>query len=891
MTLKPGILVALAAVASGALPVPVSNAQSVSDDALALEEIVVSARKREESLQSVPIAVSVFSNARLEQLAIENIENLSRFTPSLFFDEGVLPTDTRPVIRGASSLRGRPNVGVLVDFVDVSSESLTVAGGGITTNLRLLDLERVEVVKGPQSALYGRSAFTGAINYVTRRPDEVFTGEVRLSHDDQSASELRLTAGGPLIDDKLGARVVFSKYDSDGYYTNPNTGGELGATDSVGGALGLEWDISDTTSAYFRVEHSNDKHTPRAEVHVSSMTPVSDPANFIGTGTVTDDAVMFPHTGFGTTVCNTIDRIQPYYDSIGIPGSPPCRPLLVGELSANESMIDLSADPRTGRDFLGSDIDTTRYHLDINVDLDYADFTYILGYLDNKALIQQDFDKNNRMIFSSFSPFPPPGMATSQYGLSAMSQQHLDTRQVNHELRLSGESDKVTWLLSLLHWEEDMHLLFDDEWWLREGGNAGAVLGVLNSTVFSFLSQPVGPFPDFCALMYPGNPACIPAVTSLQDSLGNTPAIPINRETRHTSLAALATVNLTNDVAVTFEGRLLTETIDYSGEATDISFSGQFGNDPWWGAMFRTGEMTFNTVEEDTFVPKVTVDWAAADNLLLYAYYSQAFKPGGIATTDVNGDVRDGEYKSEELEAYELGFKSDFRGGSIRWNSAVFYYDYFDQQVPFQFISPVTNQFQTSVVNAGETEITGFETDLVWNSAYFDGLSFNLSYTYTDAEFTSFNLNEILSPAGGSVSTFNRAKAGNEDGDFSGNVPPLTPKNAATASIRYDGNFDGGMAGFIELFGKYQDERFVSEGNRAWLPAYTLVDLYAGLQKDRWAFTLYVQNVADDDKIKSGLGNVDFTLLPDGRSLPQAFQLYLPQPRTIGARLQVNFGE
>ncbi len=891
MKLKAGILAALAAAASGALPVSVSHAQSAGDDSLALEEIVVSARKRDESLQSVPIAVSVFSNARLEQLAIESIENLARFTPSLFFDEGVLPIDTRPVIRGASSLRGRPNVGVLVDFVDVSSESLTVAGGGITTNLRLLDLERVEVVKGPQSALYGRSAFTGAINYVTRRPDEEFTGDIRLSYDDQSTSELRLTAGGPLIEDKLGARIVFSKYDSDGYYTNPNTGGELGATDSVGGALGLEWNMSDRTSAYFRVEHSNDEHTPRAEVHVSSMSPVSDPSNFIGTGTVTEDAVMFPHTGFGTTVCNTIDRLQPYYDSIGIPGSPPCRPLLVGELSADESMLDLSPDPRTGRDFLGSDIDTTRYHLDINVEFDNADFTYILGYLDNQALVQQDFDKNNRMIFSSFSPFPPPGMATSQYGLSAMSEQHLDTKQVNHEFRLSGDSEKITWLLSLLHWEEDMQLQFDDEWWLREGGNAGAVLGVLNSTVFSYLSQPVGPFPDFCALMYPGNPACVPAVTSLQDSLGDTPAIPINRKTKHTSLAALATVNLTESVSVTLEGRLLTETIDYSGEATDISFSGQFGNDPWWGSMFRTGEMTSNTVEEDTFVPKVTVDWAAADNLLLYGYYSQAFKPGGIATTDVNGDVRDGEYKSEQLEAFELGFKSDFRNGSIRWNSAVFYYDYFDQQVPFQFISPVTNQFQTSVVNAGETEITGFETDIVWNSAFVDGLSVNLSYTFTDAEFTSFNLNEILSPAGGSVSTFNRAKAGNEDGDFSGNVPPLTPENAATASIRYDANFDDGMAGFIELFGKYQDERFVSEGNRAWLPAYTLVDLYAGLQKDRWAFTLFVQNLGDDDKIKSGLGNVDFTLLPDGRSLPQAFQLYLPQPRTIGARLQVNFGE
>ncbi|MDJ0700295.1 MAG: TonB-dependent receptor [Woeseiaceae bacterium] len=887
----PGFLATLVAAIGGTAPMPASHAQDPDEDALALDEVVTSARKRDEFLQSVPIAVSVFSGERLEQLAIDNVENLARFAPSLYFDEGVLPMDTRPVIRGVSTLRGRPNVGVLVDFVDVSSESLTVAGGGITTNLRLLDLERVEIVKGPQSTLYGRSAFSGAINYVTRRPNDAFASDVRVSFDDQSTTDIRLTAGGPLIDDKLGARVVFSKYDSDGYYTNPNTGGKLGAVDSVGGALGLEWEITDRTSAYFRVEHSNDEQSPRAEVHVSSLTPESDPANFIGTGAVTEDAVMFPHTGFGTTVCNTIDRIQPYYDSFGIPGAPPCRPLLVGELSADESMIDLSADPRTSRDFLGSDIDTTRYHLDINVDFELADFTYILGYLDNQAFVQQDFDKNDRMIFSSFVPFPPPGSATSQYGLSSMSQQSIDTRQVNHEFRLSGESDRTAWLLSLLHWEEDMNLQFDDEWWLREGGDAGAVLDVLNASVFSYLSQPVGPFPDFCALMYPGNPACIPAVTSLQDSIGNTPAVPITRETRHTSIAGLARIDLTENLVLTLEGRLLTESIDYSGEASDISLSGQFGNDPWWGSMFRTGEMTYNTVEEDAFVPKVTLDWSASDSLLLYGYYSQAFKPGGIATTDVNGDVRDGEYKSEKLEAYELGFKSDFRRGSIRWNGAVFYYDYTDQQVPFNFLSPTTGRFQTSIVNAGETEITGFETDLVWNSALVDGLSVRLSYTFTDAEFTNFNLNEILAPAGGSASTFNRAKAGNEDGDFSGKVPPLTPENAATASVRYESNLSPEMTTFVELFAKYQDERFISEGNRSWLPSYTLLDLYAGVARGQWSLMLYVQNLDDDDKIKSGLTNVDFTLLPDGRSLPQAVQLYLPQPRTIGARLQVSFGD
>jgi iron complex outermembrane receptor protein len=307
--------------------------------------------------------------------------------------------------------------------------------------------------------------------------------------------------------------------------------------------------------------------------------------------------------------------------------------------------------------------------------------------------------------------------------------------------------------------------------------------------------------------------------------------------------------------------------------------------------LFRSGELSTNTVTEDAFVPKVTLDWAVNDSLLLYGYYSQAFKPGGVSTTDSNGDVSDGEYKSEKLDAYELGFKADFRDRSIRWNGAAFFYDYTDQQVPFQFLSPLTGQFQTSIVNAGKTEIKGFETDLVWNSAFLEGLSVQLSYTFTDAEFTDFNLAKILAPLGGTASTFNRAKAGNEDGDFTGKTPPLTPENAATASIRYDANFQNGTSTFVELFAKYQDQRFVSEGNRSWLPAYTLLDLYAGLERNRWAFTLFVQNLADDDKIKSGLGNVDFTLLPDGRSLPQAFQLYLPQPRTFGARFQVNFGE
>lgn len=882
------ITLALTAAACTTLPVSVSLAQEDSaENTLALEEIVVSARKRTESLQDIPIAVDVFTEAKIEQLSINDVESLSRYTPSLTYDQGVLPMDTRPVIRGAAAQRGRPNVGILVDYVDVSSEALTVAGGGVTTNLRLMDLERVEIVKGPQNALYGRSAFTGAINYVSKRPSDTFEGHVSVSYNEHETSEVGLSFSGPLIDDKLNARVAFSTVDDPGYYRNPNTGQLLGSQDSVGGSLALDWQVSDRINSYIRIERSNDKAAPRAEVFVQAISPEFDPnVNPFGTGTVTDAAVQLPHM-FPGVVCNGIDRLQPNFDSFG--AGPPCRAMIVGEQHATEAEIDLSPDPRTGRDFLGSDVKNTRIHFDVGVDFDEIQFKYILGYSDNEAFIQEDFDKSNNSIISvPFGPFP-----FSQYGLQAMSQQDIDTSQWNHELRLTGDAERFNWMLSVLHWREKMDAQFDDEWWLRDGGSADLALQAFNSPFgpFGYLGQPVGPFPNFCALMYPGVPGCVPAVTFMATSPGDTPYIPLQRETAHTSVAGMVTINLTDTFVMSLEGRLLDEKIDYAGGAADVSFYSQFGNDPWWGFMFGPGDMTYNTVEEDAFVPKVTLDWNVADNIKLYGYYSQAFKPGGISTTDANGDVTTGEYKSEELDAYEFGFKSDFRDRSIRLNAAAFYYDYTDQQVPYQFISPTTGLLQTTVINAGETEIKGAEFDLTWNSAFIEGMSMNLSYTYTQAEFTSFNLANILAEAGGTPSAFNRVKAGNQDADFTGKTPPLTPENSATMSVRYDGNFDSGMATFVELYAVYNDERFIGEDNNSWLPQYTEVDLFAGLAKDNWEMTLFIENLTDDDKIKSGLSNVDYGLLPDGQSVPHALSLYLPQPRTSGIRFRYNFGQ
>ena len=142
--------------------IPPAFAQEAS---LAIEEIIVTARKTEENSQDIPIALEAFSATTIAEKGVDGIEDVAGLSAALTFDTGLLPNDTRPVIRGLSSTRGRSNVATLIDDVDVTSEALTTGGGGITGNLRLMDLQRVEIVKGPQSVLYGRSAFTGAVNY------------------------------------------------------------------------------------------------------------------------------------------------------------------------------------------------------------------------------------------------------------------------------------------------------------------------------------------------------------------------------------------------------------------------------------------------------------------------------------------------------------------------------------------------------------------------------------------------------------------------------------------------------------------------------------------------------------------------------------------------------
>ena len=164
----PGCVAGLVGFAGLTLPVLAQEAAEASaGDAVALEEIVVTARKRAETLLEVPVAVTALTADDIDQKGIENLNDVALFTPGLTYFDSIQNQLGTPVIRGISQTNlNSPDRNVAIFYGGVYLSSTSGA------NLEILDVDRVEVVKGPQSALYGRNAFNGAINFVPAAPTD-----------------------------------------------------------------------------------------------------------------------------------------------------------------------------------------------------------------------------------------------------------------------------------------------------------------------------------------------------------------------------------------------------------------------------------------------------------------------------------------------------------------------------------------------------------------------------------------------------------------------------------------------------------------------------------------------------------------------------------------------
>lgn len=199
-----------------------------------VDEVVVTAQKREENLQHVPLSVKAFAATQIEEAGIETPDHFIALTPNVSIANSFTVGNSFVTIRGISQINNSdPSVAVVVDGVNLPNQKQLTR--------ELFDIERVEVLKGPQGALYGRNSLGGVINIVTKQPTNEFEGYI--SADAGNGSSLGLTAavGGPMVKDRLLFRVAGSYKESDGLIENSFLQGKVDSYEDTTGRLQLKW--------------------------------------------------------------------------------------------------------------------------------------------------------------------------------------------------------------------------------------------------------------------------------------------------------------------------------------------------------------------------------------------------------------------------------------------------------------------------------------------------------------------------------------------------------------------------------------------------------------------------------------------------------------------------
>jgi iron complex outermembrane receptor protein len=249
--------VSLIAALAAAGATPAQAQQAAAADSPAISDIVITARKRAENLQSVPIAVSAFSGEEIEARQITDIEGLEGITPNLVITPNTLTAGGANIwIRGIGvgdiDRSFAPAVQIVIDDVRY--------GSGLSGQLvNTVDVERIEVLRGPQGTLFGANAIGGVINITRPKPQNEFGGRALVTIGSWGQVDFRGSVTGPIIDDKLQARIAVSSLNSDGMYTNAFNGEKRGFTDILAITPSIRFTPTENSEFLLTYDYSRNK--------------------------------------------------------------------------------------------------------------------------------------------------------------------------------------------------------------------------------------------------------------------------------------------------------------------------------------------------------------------------------------------------------------------------------------------------------------------------------------------------------------------------------------------------------------------------------------------------------------------------------------------------------
>jgi len=649
-------------------------------DAGILEEVIVTARRREERLQDVPISITMFNQQQLDDRNIVSMAELGAFTPSLSVNERFGQDHASFALRGFTQvLRTTASVGVY--FADVVSQragqnSVTSGDGGGPGSF--FDLANVQVLKGPQGTLFGRNTTGGAVLLVPNKPTDEFEGYIEASIGDYDMERIQGVVNLPLSD-RVRLRLGVEYHERDGYLDNEiNAGpGELGSTDYTSGRASLVVDLTENLENYTIVSYTDSEPEPETSRMIACL-PAGTPSR---------------------------SPILPF-------SADQCRDQLARSQGGFHDVFSQTEDPESEIQSWQV-INTTTWDV-----TDKFTVKAILSYGELETQLRSALFGNDWRIPASDPvvggiPFVRSNVNPNRGGPTS------DQENFVAELQFQGQAfdDRLVYQAGLYYEDSSpaekagnvsMSLLscpdFGDR--AKDLANDASCQDVVGQHLFGGFA-PVGSLTDTLSEFELTNKAVFGEMTfKLNDQFELTAGVrytwdeseadlwqKAHRDFPFATVGPPATSVCTKTTAV------------YPNCYTKYSKDSE---DPTW---------------------VLGVNYFPMDDIMLYAKYTRGYRQGSVAPFAAEGFE---DYEAEEVDTYEIGAKTSW-GGTVpgNFNISVFYNDLENQQIQMGMASFIVAS-TTAIVNAGKSNIQGLEIET--RLMPFEGFTLEVGYTYLDTE-------------------------------------------------------------------------------------------------------------------------------------------------------------
>ena len=739
-------------------------AQNANNDEMVFEEVVVVAEKRSESLQDISQAITVLSSQDLDRKNIVSFVDLSGIAPGVTVtkNEGF---KTVIAIRGVGNEANQnaianPSVSYHLDGVYVASP--------FALQTDFMDLERIEVLRGPQGTLFGQNSTGGAVNVITKAPStEGFEGNADLSLGEYNLVRARGSVNVPLGDNSA-MRASLAYYEHDGYSQNIVLNQALDDANNISARLRFLFQPADNFAIHLTGQYFSE-------------------------------------------------------DSNG---------------SAQKGLLDPTSDARKLAQDSASNYELTSEIYSLVAEWDLSSFTIksLTSYQHDDITITRDNDRNDINTLPPFAILP-----------SVFAPEENEQKTFTQEFNLISSEPlfgKLDWIAGVFYLDTEVDILIREQLDFNFDG------------VFE-------PIDVQEVLNFGGEVGFISDAKPIRESL---------------SVYAQGTYNFTDRFRTIVGARFTNDEV----RSTVTNFFG------------RSGTEKLQTTSEK-LTGRLALEYDIGDSSMIYGSVTSGFKPGGSNLTFGREDIIAPivvlpTFQDETVISYEFGLKSDFAGGRVRTNAAVFYYDY--ENLQFQATDPEV--FEGGVGNIPQSKITGVELELL--AFLTQNLTIDLKTGYVETEITSDFLaldnvdsdaatNALLAQGEPLFSPLIQQARALSVTNVNGNELAKTPGFTLDATLRYE--HDIGLWG--EFIGTVQythrddfQQRIFNNPTTDTVPSYGIVNIVLTVEPESraWGFDLMALNATDEDGVNARFTDV-FGVGATGDELIA--------PRQIIARFRVAF--